>query len=80
MVYLSWDKDFLALAKKSIQIITYIFSYFWKKTSVLGTLAEALLMNTHNICFLPEIRQMSIFRQVNLGWTWILTIYLSMDE
>ena len=37
MVYLSWDKDFLALAKKSIQIIRYIFSYFWKKISVLGT-------------------------------------------
>ena len=28
-----------------------------------------LLMTTHNICFLREIRKKSIFRQVNLAWT-----------
>ena len=27
-VYLSWDKDFIALAKKSIQIMIYIFFLF----------------------------------------------------
>ena len=27
-VYFSWDKDFIALAKKSIQIMTYIFFLF----------------------------------------------------
>ena len=30
-IYLSWDKDFIALAKKNIQIIRLFFSYFWKK-------------------------------------------------
>ena len=37
-VYLSGDKDFIALAKESIQILIYIFfSYFWNKTYVVGT-------------------------------------------
>ena len=26
-------------------------------------------MSTPNICFLQEIRQMSIFGQIKLGWT-----------
>ena len=34
-INLSWDKDFIALAKKSIQIIN--FSYFSKKTYLVGT-------------------------------------------
>ena len=29
--------DFIALAKKNIQIMRYIFSYFSKKTPVVGT-------------------------------------------
>ena len=44
----------------SIQKYFY-FSYFSMKTYVMGThkkrLAEALLMSTHNICFLGEIRK-----------------------
>ena len=27
-IYLSWDKDFIALAKKTIQIMRYIFFFF----------------------------------------------------
>ena len=31
-------------------------------------LTKVLLMSTHNIWFLQEIRKISLFRQVNLGW------------
>ena len=37
-VYLSWDKYFIDLAKKSIHIMEYkYFPYFLKKTYVVGT-------------------------------------------
>ena len=56
------------------------FSYFSKKTYVVDThkkhLTEALLMSTHNICFLREIRKMSIFGLDK----WTLTIFLSVDK
>ena len=50
-IHLFWDKDFIALAKKSFQIM--------KKTYAVGThekrLTKALLMNNHNISFIREI-------------------------
>ena len=49
------------------------FSYLWNKTYVVSTnkkcLTEVLLMSTYNICFSLRNKKMSIFRQVNLGWT-----------
>ena len=37
-IYLSRDEDFIAPAKKSIQILRYIYiSYFSKKAYVVGT-------------------------------------------
>ena len=61
-IYLSWDKDFTALAKKSIQIMRYYFFSFLEEKYVLGThkkhLAVALPLCTHYICFLREIRKM----------------------
>ena len=54
-VYLSWDKEFIALAKKSIQIMIYTFflSYFLMRTYY-GYSLEA----PHNIC-LNKVLQMS---------------------
>ena len=50
-IYLYSNKDFI-LAKKCIQIMTYIFvSYFFKKTYV----QRGVLNEYHNICFLKEI-------------------------
>ena len=40
-IYLSWDKDFIALAKKSIQIIRYIFFLFLKENICCGYSLEA---------------------------------------
>ena len=60
-----------ALAK-NIKIMKYIIFLFLKKTYVVGTqwkcLGEALLTCTHNVCFLQEIRKMSIFGQLNSHW------------
>ena len=42
-------------------IIQVFFSYFFRKTCVVGThlkrLTEVLLMNTHNICFYGELEK-----------------------
>ena len=75
-IYLSWDKDFIGLANKSIQIMIYIFFLFleenilWvliRSTSVRST----SLRNKQNVNF-----------QASKSWLekWILTIYLSMDK
>ena len=50
-IYLSWDKDFIAPAKKSIQIMRYIFFYFLKENICCEYSLEAPLMSTHNISF-----------------------------
>ena len=48
----------------SIRVLRYIFLYFSKKRYVVDThlkhLTEALLMNTQNISFHEEIRDISI--------------------
>ena len=31
LIYLSWDKDFMTLAKKTIQIMRYLFFLFLKE-------------------------------------------------
>ena len=59
--YLSWDKNFIDLAKKSMQIMRYsVFSFLKKKhtcvccgyASALKHLGELLLMSNHHIYFL----------------------------
>ena len=42
-IYFSMDKDFIALAKESIQIMRYIFFLFLEEDT------KALLMSTQNI-------------------------------
>ena len=45
-ITVSWDKDFMALAKKSIQIMRSIFFLFLEENTCL---TEAPLMSTHNM-------------------------------
>ena len=40
-IYLSWDKDFIVLAKKTIQIMRYIFFLFLKENICCGYSLEA---------------------------------------
>ena len=63
-IYLSWEKDFIAPAKKSI--LSIYFFFFLEENICCGYSieTEVLLM-----CFLWEISKMSISGQVNFGWT-----------
>ena len=55
----------MALAKKSIQIIRYLFFLFFEENICCGYSLEAL-----PLCFLREIRKkLVIFGEVNHGWT-----------
>ena len=64
---------FIALAKKSIQIMRSIFFFILRRKHRFGYLLLVLHRGTsneyHSICFLWEIRKNVNFPQVNLGWT-----------
>ena len=90
-IYLSWDKDIIALAGlHSSSYIEYpdydIYFFLFLKENIccgysLQVPHQVLLISTHNICFLQEIRKNNNFL-ASIFWLdkWILTIYLSMDK
>ena len=55
-MYLAWDKDFIALAKKSIHIMTYMYTFFLflEENICYGYLLEVphrgISNEYHNVC------------------------------
>ena len=69
--YLPWDKDFIALAKKIIQIMRYVFFLFLEENICCGYPLLGEIRNKKNVNF-----------QASKSWfdKWILTIYLLVGK
>ena len=72
LIYMSWDKDFIALAKTTIQIMRFVYVFFFFRKHAVDIIRSVLPMRFYG--FPPHVssrnkKKKSIFRQVNIGWT-----------